>query len=179
MKTEYVYHVVTERPMELGQKLIFDQQHHNGVYHRVTAFKALLCGEPVEEKLVRLLQADMDKWSKVAYREMALEKIRKEYFPTYPSRMACLYTSRTLQEAQSWAKFFQDIGRDVYSIVRLKAGGGFFDGDACNCFDGVPNEVENLEKAWHYWKKDCSNEKPVIETLIDGEITVEEIIISF
>ena len=28
-------------------------------------------------------------------------------------------------------------------------------------------------------KKDCSNEKPVIETLIDGEITVEEIIISF
>ena len=101
MKTEYVYHVVTERPMELGQKLIFDQQHHNGVYHRVTAFKALLCGEPVEEKLVRLLQADMDKWSKVAYREMALEKIRKEYFPTYPSRMACLYTSRTLQEAQS------------------------------------------------------------------------------
>ena len=125
MKTEYVYHVVTERPMELGQKLIFDQQHHNGVYHRVTAFKALLCGEPVEEKLVRLLQADMDKWSKVAYREMALEKIRKEYFPTYPSRMACLYTSRTLQEAQSWAKFFQDIGRDVYSIVRLKAGGGF------------------------------------------------------
>lgn len=67
----------------------------------------------------------------------------------------------------------------MYSIVRLKAGGGFFDGDACNCFDGVPNEEENLEKAWHYWKKDCSNEKPVIETLIDGEITVEEIIISF
>ena len=31
------YHVVTERPMELGQEIIFDDNHHSGVYERVYA----------------------------------------------------------------------------------------------------------------------------------------------
>ena len=29
------YHVVTERPMTLGQEIIFDENHHSGVYERV------------------------------------------------------------------------------------------------------------------------------------------------
>ena len=33
------YHVVTERPMKLGQQIIFDDNHHSGVYDRVYAFK--------------------------------------------------------------------------------------------------------------------------------------------
>ena len=31
----YAYHVVTDRPLEVGQKIIFDESHHNGVYKRV------------------------------------------------------------------------------------------------------------------------------------------------
>lgn len=38
MKKIY-YHVVTERPMELGKEIIFDDNHHSGVYDRVYAFK--------------------------------------------------------------------------------------------------------------------------------------------
>ncbi len=26
------FHVVTERPMHLGQQIIFDENHHSGVY---------------------------------------------------------------------------------------------------------------------------------------------------
>lgn len=33
--TFFAYHVVTERPMHLGQQLIFDGNHHSGVYERV------------------------------------------------------------------------------------------------------------------------------------------------
>ena len=33
------YHVVTDKPMELGQELIFDDNHHSGVYNRVYALK--------------------------------------------------------------------------------------------------------------------------------------------
>lgn len=31
----YAYHVVTERPMVPGQRIIFDGHHHSGVYRRV------------------------------------------------------------------------------------------------------------------------------------------------
>ena len=29
------YHVVTDRPMHVGQQIIFDEEHHSGVYQRV------------------------------------------------------------------------------------------------------------------------------------------------
>ena len=28
----YAYHVVTDRPMHVGQTIIFDEIHHSGVY---------------------------------------------------------------------------------------------------------------------------------------------------
>lgn len=27
----YVYHVVTDKPMEVGQQIVFDEHHHSGV----------------------------------------------------------------------------------------------------------------------------------------------------
>lgn len=36
-KTFYAYHVVTERPMRLGQHILFDGARHSGVYERVMA----------------------------------------------------------------------------------------------------------------------------------------------
>lgn len=179
MQTEYVYHVVTENPMKLGQKIIFDEHHHNGVYSRVMTFKKISEGEDIQGNLADFIKSDLNRWAPVAYRELALEKVRREEYPHYPSRLSCLYTSRTLEEAKKWAQFFKDIGRDVYSIVKLKVHGKLFDSDACNCFDGTKIEEDNLEKARHYWKMDVENEKPVIETLVDGEITVDEIVEDF
>lgn len=40
MTETYVYHVVTEKPMKLGQNIIFDENNHNGVYRRVMAWLA-------------------------------------------------------------------------------------------------------------------------------------------
>jgi len=171
----YVYHAVTERPMKLGQIIVFDKNNHNGVYHRVMTFKRIIDGDDVNGDLADLIKSDLGKWEKVAYRELALEKVRSEHYPLYPSRMACLYTSRTFGEAEKWADYFQKIGRNVFSVVKLKVFGNIFDGDACNCFDGTQNEHENIEKAHHYWKMDVANENPVIETIVDGEIIVDEI----
>ena len=173
---EYVYHVATEKPMYLGQQITFDDNHHNGVYHRVMTFKRIIDGENISGELADLIKSDMDKWGKVAYRELALEKVRLEKYPHCPSRMACLYTSRTLPEAKNWAEFFKQIDRVVYSIVRLRVDGNIFDGDACNCFDGTINDGDNVEKANHYWMMDIKNDNPVIETLINGNIFVDEII---
>ena len=174
---EYVYHVVTEKPMHLGQKIIFDDKHHNGVYNRVTLCRRILDGEKVDSELTELIESDLEKWAKVTYRELALEKVRCEEYLDMPSRLACLYTSRTFDEAKKWAGFFHKIGREVYSIVKLRVDGKIFDGDACNCFDGTAIEAENIEKARHYWKMDVPNENPIIETLVSGIIYVDKIMV--
>ena len=44
MKT-IVYHVVTERPMTLGQQILMDENHPNGVCRRVRAYGMLLQSE--------------------------------------------------------------------------------------------------------------------------------------
>ena len=63
----------------------------------------------------------MDKWSKVAYREMALEKIRKRVFSYLSFPYGLSLHLQDLTGGAGWAKFFQDIGRDVYSIVQTKS----------------------------------------------------------
>jgi hypothetical protein len=176
MKEETGYHVVTEKPMYKGQVVIFDGKHYNGVYNRVMTCKIIIDGEDVSGDLAGFIKLDLEKWSKVTYRELSLEKVRNEEFLQYPSRMACLYTSQTLLEAQQWADFFTEIGRDVFSIVKLRVNGRIFSGDACNCFDGVSDESKNHPKSRNYWRMDKHNERPVIETLVDGMLTVEDIL---
>ena len=163
--------------MHAGQRILFDESHPNGVCRRVRAWEAIQKGESVDPKIRELINSNPGRWAQVARRELAMEQVRRERFPHLPSRMACLYTSRTLEEARSWAGFFQRLGRKVYSIVLLEVDGAVFDADACNCFDGAGDESD-LANALRYWEN-APTERPVIETIIDGEIIVKEIIETF
>jgi hypothetical protein len=176
---EYVYHAVTERPMFLGQTITFDEENRSGVYKRVMTCKRMIDGEKVDGDIAEFIKSNFDYCKQVTFRELALEKIREEEYPHYPSRMACLYTSRDFEEAKRWADYFQKAGRELFSIVKLKIDGNIFDGDACNCFAGTGIESEDSEKARRYWKMDIPNEKPIIETLVSGNIFVEEIIVNY
>lgn len=80
----------------------------------------------------------------VALRELALEEVRREKYPDYPSRMGCLYVSETLRESQNWADYFISLGRPTFQIVKVKVTGNRFVGDAAKCFDGSPRRDENL-----------------------------------
>lgn len=171
----YAYHAVTERPMALGQRLIFDADHPNGVAARVDAFSRIMAGEPLEGATADLIRANPDRWAKVAYRELALERVRTAEFPQYPSRMACLYTTQTYREAAQWADYFAELGRTVYGVVRLRVEGRCFIGDATACFDGLPDEAANLPLARRYWLREPTGRAPIDEMLVDGVLTVEEI----
>ena len=174
MQEFYVYHVVTERPMELNQIIVFDESHHSGVYERVMAKKELV--EKIYENPNKYLE--LEHHTKVALRELALEKVRQDKYPDYPSRLASLYVSTRLEDAISWADFFQSLGRPVYQLVKLKVIGNSFTGDAHNCFDGTTNENTNLELAHHYWENlpNKKNAEPLMETIVNGTIEVIEII---
>ncbi|MFG6394612.1 MAG: hypothetical protein K1W24_10625 [Lachnospiraceae bacterium] len=38
----FAYHAVTEQPVHSGQHIIFDENHHNGVYKRVMDKKGIV-----------------------------------------------------------------------------------------------------------------------------------------
>lgn len=176
MREQVYYHVVTERPVQVGQVITFDDTHHSGVWQRVM------------DKLpqVEEIYANPEQWNgasfehhlSVALRELALEEVRKAEFPQYPSRMGCLYVSEKLEEAQQWFEFFKGI-RPTFQIVKLTASdesGKVFRGNATLCFDGTADREENLRLARKYWQVAETEEPPIWEILMGGKITVTEIL---
>ncbi len=172
----YAYHAVTGSPMALGQHILFDETHHSGVWERVQA--KLPEVEAVYANPAAYADAELDHHLSVALRELALEEVRREQFPDYPSRMSCLYVSEELENALLWAKWFREWGRPTFQVVKLRITGRRFIGDANNCFDGGPDRAENLRQAEHYWRSlpNADGERPIPEMLVDGEIEVVEII---
>lgn len=171
---DFVYHVVTEKPMHIGQHITFDKNHHNGVWNRVNEKLDIVDDiyyNPEKYKNIRL-----EHHTSVALRELALEKVRIEKFPSFPSRMACLYVSKTLEEAEKWFDYFISLGRPTFQIVKLKVNGNVFYGDATKCFEGRLTEKENLMLAERYWENKSFDKTSILEVLVDGDIEVVEII---
>ena len=117
----------------------------------------------------------------VALRELALEEVRREKYPDYPSRMECLYVSETLQEATRWAEYFMSLSRPTFQIVKLKITGSRFIGDATKCFDTTIYKMDNLSLAEKYWNNagNAVGQPPIKEYLVGGDIEVVEIIKSY
>lgn len=178
MTENYVYHVVTDKPMKLGQLITFNKSNHNGVYNRVMACKHILDGNEPTDDLSIFINSNLEYWAVRTYRELAMEEVRMEKYPNYPSRMSCLYTTRTLSDANMWANSFKSSGRKVLQIVKLRTDGNVFDGDSYNVFDGTINEKENKQNADNYWsnKPNKLGKERLVETLINGNIEVVEIL---
>jgi len=170
------YHVVTEKPMRLNQEIVFDENNHSGVYKRVYDLEDKV--KNIYKNSHKYSDIELDHHTKVALRELALEEIRIKYYPNYPSRLASLYVSKTLEEALVWYEYFNKIGRPTYQIVKVSVDGVIFTGDGCNCFEGTLNKEYNLEQAKVYWegKKNNKGKKPIYETIVAGKIKVIEII---
>lgn len=172
----YVYHVVTEREMELNQVIEFNENTHSGVYNRVYA---------LEDKVLDIYN-NPDKYKdveleypvKVALREFALEEVRSKEYNNYPSRLNCLYVSSNVEDAEGWANYFIKLNRKVFQLVKLEVDGNSFIGDANNCFEGSIDKEKNISLAYDYWNN-IKNKKGVDkfpEMIVDGKIKVVEII---
>ena len=170
------YHVVTDKPMKVGQELIFDDNHHSGVYDRVYSYKEKV--DDIYKNPEVYKNIELEHHLKVALRELAMEEIRKEKYPEYPSRLASLYVSNTLSEAEKWYNLFIELGRPTYAIVKVEVDGNIYIGDANNCFDGTIDKNKNLELAENYWKykENIEGKEPIVEILASGKIRVIEIV---
>ena len=107
--------------MKCGQHIIFDENHHSGVYERVQEKMEKV--HDIYENPDKYDEKTLEHHTSVALRELALEEVRRKKYPQFPSRMSCLYVSRTLKEAEQWGEFFARIGRPTYSIVKLDVKG--------------------------------------------------------
>lgn len=171
----YFYHVVSDRPKQIGQRFVLNAEHPNGVYFRVQTqldTVARIYADPEKYKGVALSHE-----IKVALRELALERVRKKKYPHSPSRLAALYVSETFEEALRWAEYFARIGRPTYCVAKVKVNGNCYYGDACKCFDGTVSKSKNLKLAECYWRNEENEDSlaPITEVLVDGEIEIVEI----
>ena len=111
------YHVVTDKPMELGQVIIFDKNHHSGVYNRVYELKDKV--DDIYLNPDKYDENEFDHHLKVALRELALEEVRIKKYPNYPSRLSSLYVSKTLEEAEKWYKLFIELAKYYWKWLKL------------------------------------------------------------
>ena len=116
-ETFTAFHVVTERPMQVGQHIRFDTAYHNGVYRRVMEKRAVV--DEIYAHPERYEAAALEHHTSVALRELALEEVRQAHFPSYPSRLACLYVSECLSDAEKWAELFLAWKRPTLSLIHI------------------------------------------------------------
>ena len=172
----FFYHVVSDKPKQVGQYFVLDEKHPNGVYDRVYAQMSTV--EDIYRNPEKYRGVELPYNVGVALRELALEKVRKEKFPQYPSRMAALYVSKTYEEAERWGGYFARIGRLTYCVAKIEVSGNCYYGDAYKCFDGTISEEENLRLAEIYWLNGPNEDghEPITEVLVNGDIKVVEIL---
>lgn len=180
LKEEYrkmfFYHVISDIPKYKGEHILLDDKHPNGVHKRV--YEQLDVVKDIYLNPGKYEEAGISHEANVALRELALEDIRKEKYPQYPSRLASLYVSRTYDEAERWAEYFVRLGRLTYGIAKIKVHGNRFIGDAYKCFDGTTSKEENLRLAELYWANGINEDghEPIVEILVNGDIEIIEIV---
>ena len=189
-ETFYVYHIVTNKKMEIGQKIILDDTTYNTLY---THFLEKSITNEKNEDIFQLLgnydaattltlrQEDATVLKRYlgstvrAIREITTELVRVQQFPHYPSRLSCLYTTLSYEDLLKWVAIFESFNRTILQIVKLKVNGRFFEADASLLpkANGASFH-QKMNEAYEYWT--VRNEDSLKEVLVDGEIEVIEII---
>ncbi|WP_274308462.1 DUF2441 domain-containing protein [Solibacillus daqui] len=190
---QYVYHLVTRNKMQLGQIIYFDQHEKNTLYRFFfeqeqrnaqgeDAFQILRSRN--SENGLHMEKEDADvvlnyAGSSVrAIRETIVEMVRLQEFPHYPSRLSCLYVTKSYDDLLKWKVIFDSFNRKVLQIVKLKVDGNCFKGDG----ELLPKEdgasfAKKIEQARSYWQSNNTTALP--EMLVDGRIEVVEILEEF
>lgn len=186
----HAYHIVTRNKMTLGQIINFDKNQKNSLYHffferehrnaKGEDFFQIIHSNYSKEGLnlnrenANIALKYFDHTVR-AIRETIVEMVRLQEYPEYPSRLSCLYATKSYEEALKWKELFDSHNREVLQIIRLKVKGMSFEGDGAL----LPKEdggsfSQKIEQAREYWKGNVRNQLP--ELLIDGIIEVVEII---
>ncbi|MFQ6724247.1 MAG: DUF2441 domain-containing protein [Clostridia bacterium] len=194
VKDLILYQVATDRNYKVGDILTFNKDIPNGQSNRVfnTDFR-LNGGRPSDEmyyvakRKFKKFKSKEDIYSishileyyDVTVKEMAIEEVRKEYFPNLPSRLHCMYLSLTkdiaLRNLKSMAESREKNGKN-FQAVAVKLNGTIF--KAGKVYMSREGQSYNYykEKAVSYWKKKVLKDEEVKEVLFEGTAEIVEIL---
>jgi len=111
---------------------------------------------------------------RVLARELLLEKVRCESFPSVPSRHSCIFLIESDIGIQNWKNQIISSGHP-YQIVEVSATGNSMRVDSKNLPIGNEPISEWDLKALKYWGGELTNE-PCIEVLLEGYVTAINIL---
>ena len=115
---------------------------------------------------------DLDQKYDFVVRELATEKVRKEFYPDYPSRLHCMYLSLSRQTA---LKNFEKSKEPHLQAIAVKLNGKIH---KCGnvMLDRNGGSFEDYEKTAHeYWKQENVKDEDVKEILFEGKAEIVEI----
>ncbi len=180
---EIFYHAYSGDIVNVGDILIFNSQTHNKMYDEVYNNEYSNDGLDANELLINKKRNNeksfsIDEFELVfntinndafVLRELALEEVRKVNFSNYPSRLSCLYVTKSKDEAINWSNILKRNKKECKHILTLELTGEIF------CFDGNLMKRQNvsylkhLENAKLYWNSINSDNS---EILFYGEAKV-------
>ncbi len=180
------YHAYSGEKVNVGDVLVFNSGTHNKMYDEVYNNEYKIDGIDANELLINKKRNNDRDFSVEEFelvlntinndafvlRELALEEVRKSKYPSYPSRLSCLYITKTKEEAINWIKILKRNKKKCKHVLILELTGEIF------CFDGNLMKRQNasyqkhLENAELYWNSINSNNS---EILFYGEAKVIKI----
>ncbi|VXC65866.1 conserved hypothetical protein [Bacillus mycoides] len=156
----YAYHIVTRKTMSIGKIIHFDKNQTNTLYHFFFEREQLNSNDEdsiqilkrhyINEELhinnenAKVVLNYIDQTIR-AVRETIVEMVRLQEFPEYPSRLSCLYASKSYEDALKWKALFDSYNREVLQIVKLRVIGSSFEGDG-NLSLKKWNKLESIGK---------------------------------
>ena len=185
------YHANSGKEVKVGDILKFDSSTHNRMYDEVYNNEYKLDGIDTNELLINKKKnaetnISIDELKLIfntvnndafVMRELALEEIRKNKYPDYPSRLNCLYVTKEKEDALEWSNILKRNHKQCTQILTLELTGELF------AFDGSLMKRQNssyqnhLKVAEKYWGQEICDTP---EYLFYGEakvIAVDNIVV--
>lgn len=106
-------------------------------------------------------------------RELMLEEVRKEINNELPSRLKCLFVTKSLEELSTWIDIFNRTNKKEYRIFKLELTGKIFKGDANYILRESISLNKKKEKARLYWNQ-SNTDNPIYEYLFEGAASIVE-----
>lgn len=186
VNNEIYYHANSGDEVKVGDTLVFNIETHNRMYDEVYNNEFNLDGIDANELLIKK-KRNKDRYLSIeefevilntinndafVMRELALEEVRKNKYPNYPSRLNCLYVTKEKEDAINWSNVLKRNKKICKQILTLELNGELFIKDGNLMKRQILSYQNHLNNAEKYW----NNENPTIpEYLFYGEATVIDI----
>lgn len=191
VKDLVLYQVATDRNYKVGDKIVFDKSTITGQYEKTMNLIAKDDKGRICDKLYEIANSRFKRLSKkkilevailmdaydVAIRDLAMENVRQQFFPDYPSRMHAMYLSENKAQTLRYMEEKATIKGKTYQAVAVKLNGVIFRAGIKDCMIRRSGQSYSFyeEKAKAYWSQKCPKGQAV-EVLFEGEAEIVEIL---